>query len=152
MRSLTLALAVALLVAPFAHPALAADYDVQPIGEKGKEIGCMAINQDAGLAFVAVAQNLSVMMTTKDFKVVKGDPVDGAWSVDGSKDKSLSEKADGPGTVSADMEATAQALSMIANGKELTATVGKSTMVFDLSGSKQALMDLGACMDKIGTK
>ena len=108
----------------------------------------MAMNTTTGITFVAVAQSLSVMLTTKAFKVAKGDPIDGSWSVDGSKDRALAAKADADGTVSADMDATKAALQMLSDGNELTATIGKTAMTFDLAGSKQALTDLGECMDK----
>lgn len=134
---------------PFCAPAHAeSNYTVQPVGDPGKAIGCMAVNEDAGLAFVAVQQNLSVMMTSKGFRVGKGDAVDGVWSVDGSKDRPLSDKADANGTVSADLVASKEVMTLLGNGTMLSATVGKNTYEFDLSGSKQALSELGACMDK----
>lgn len=134
---------------PFCAPALAASgYDVQPVGDPGKAIGCMAINTDTGVTFVAVQQNLSVMMTAKGFRVGKGEAVDGVWSVDGSKERALSDKADANGTVSADLVASREVMALFGNGNMLSATVGKNTYEFDLAGSKQALEELGACMDK----
>ena len=140
---------VAAAALPLCAPAHAASgYDVAPVGEPGKAIGCMAVNGDAGLAFVAVQQNLSVMMTAKGFRVGKGDAVDGTWSVDGGKERALADKADANGTVSVDLVVTKELLALFGNGTTLSATVGKNAYEFDLAGSKQALDELGACMDK----
>lgn len=145
MRPALLALTFAMLPV-CAHAA--SDYDVQPVGEPGKYIGCMAVNADAGISFVAVEQSLSVMVTAKGFGVTKGQPVDGTWSVDGSKDRALGTKADGPNTVSVDLDATREVMALFGNGNQLTATVGKNSYEFDLAGSRQALTELGGCMDK----
>lgn len=145
MRPALFALALTLLPV-CAHAA--SDYDVQPVGEPGKYIGCMAVNADAGVSFVAVEQSLSVMMTAKGFGVTKGEPVDGTWSVDGAKDRALAAKADGPNTVSVDLDATREVLALFGNGNQLSATVGKKSYEFDLAGSRQALTELGGCMDK----
>ena len=149
MRVLGQLLVLSVAALPFCTAAHAASgYDVQPIGEPGKYIGCMAVNTDAGVNFVAVGQNLSVMMMAKGFGVAKGDKVDGTWSVDGGKERALGDKADGNGTVSVDLVATREGLELFGNGNQLSATVGKNTYEFDLSGSKQALSELGGCMDK----
>ena len=142
-------LAASVAALPFCAPAMAASgYDVQPVGDPGKAIGCMAINTDTGVSFVAVQQNLSVMMTAKGFRVGKGDAVDGVWSVDGGKDRPLADKADANGTVSVDLVASKEVLALFGNGNTLSATVGKNTYEFDLAGSKAALEELGGCMDK----
>ena len=132
--------------------ARAAGYDVAPIGTKGAYLGCMAVNAGTGVAFVAVGNNLSVMLTSPGWKVVKGDPIDGTWSIDGGKERTLAVKADGPGTVSVDLEANKAALDLLGGGNELTGSIGKNSFVFDLGGSKQALSDLGDCMDSTAKK
>lgn len=134
---------------PLCAPAHAASgYEVQPVGEPGKYIGCTAINTDSAVTFVAVEQTLSVMVTAKGFRVGKGEAVDGTWSVDGGKDRALSPKADANGTVSADLAATFEVMTLLGDGSTFSATVGKNTYEFDLAGSKQALLELSACMDK----
>jgi len=145
-------LTTAIAAVSFCVPAFAGDYDVSPIGEKGAYIGCMATNAVAGVMFVAVQNNLSVMLSSKDFKVAKGDAVKGSWSVDGSKERALGAKADGDGTVSVDLEANKENIELFSNGNELSGTVGKDTMLFDLAGTKVALSDLGECMNGIAKK
>lgn len=135
-----------------ASPALASGYEITPIGEKGTYFGCTAINTETDVAFVAVGNTLSVMVTSKEFDVKKGDKVSGTWSVDGGKEHALEKTANGSGTVSSDMEPTKANFQIIGDGKEMTVTVGKESMVFDMSGSQKALIDLSACMNKISGK
>lgn len=149
MRSMPLAIAAFLLL-PLAGAMAAGKtgYDVQPIKSEGKFIGCMAMNEDTGLTFVGTAETFSVMMTAKDFKVAKGDPVSGTWTIDGGKERALGIKADGPSTVSADFEATMANIKPFMDGTEVTVALGKNTIEFDLSGSMSAMNELNACMDK----
>ena len=127
----------------------AAGYDVSPIGEKGAYMGCMSINATTDVTFVGVENVMSVIFQGSDFKVDKDEKVSGTWSVDGNKERPLADKANGKGIVSVDMNATIEALEMFGNGKQVEVTVGKSTMTFDLTDSRQGLADLGKCMDKI---
>ena len=50
--------------------------------------------------------------------------------------------------MSVDLVATREVMELFGNGSQLSATVGKNTYEFDLAGSKQALAELGGCMDK----
>lgn len=148
MRPMLLALAALLLLPPVAVAAGRDGYNVQPIRDGGKFIGCMAMNEETGLTFVGTAETFSVMMTAKDLKVAKGDPVSGTWAIDGGKERPLGMKADGPSTVSADFEASVANMKPFMDGSEVTVAVGKETIEFDLSGSMAAVNELKACMTK----
>lgn len=148
MRPARFHLAAFVLALPLCSAAHADGYEVAPIGERGAYMGCMAIDADTGVSFVAVGQSLSVMMSAALLRVNKGDAVDGTWAVDGGKGRPLSVKADGNNTVSADLQASKEILTLLSNGNQISAAIGATYVDFDLSGSKQALQDLGACMDK----
>ena len=147
MRAHRLAV-VALLALPLCTPAHAAGYQISPIGNPGAYNGCLAMDVDAGLGFVSFAQNLTVLMQAKLLDVEKGEAVTGTWSVDGSKERSLDDKATDKNIVSAGLAATKEMMALLGDGNQLTVTMGKTSVEFDLAGSKQALQDLGACMDK----
>ena len=149
MRFMLLALAASVLLPLAGAMAAGKDgYNVQPIKSEGKFIGCMAMNEDTGLTVVGTAETFSVMMTAGDFKVAKGDPVSGTWTIDGGKERPLGVKADGPSTVSADFEATMANIKPFMDGAEVTVAIGKNTIEFDLSGSMAAMNELNACMTK----
>lgn len=144
MRLPPIALTAALLLAGAAH---AAPYAVEPILDKGKTMGCMAINQTDGVVIVAVENSLSVIVTSPDFKVVKDDAVSGTWSIDDSKRRPLAEKANGDGIVSIDLELTKENFELLGQGDELTVALGKTIRSFSLAGSSKALADLSTCMN-----
>ncbi len=148
MRLASFHLAALVLALPLCSAAHAEGYEIAPIGERGAYMGCMAIDADTGVSFVAVGQSLSVMMSAALLRVNKGDAVDGTWAVDGGKGRPLSAKADGKNTVSADLQASREIVTLLSNGNQISAVIGATYVDFDLTRSKQALQDLGACMDK----
>lgn len=148
MRVALFYLVGSVLALPVCSAAYAEGFDVSPIGKPGAYIGCMAVDTNAGLAFVGVGQTLSVMMSAKLLRVKKGEVIDGTWAVDGGKTHPLSTKADSDNTVSADLEVTKNILMLLSDGNQISTTIGATYVDFDLTGSKQALHDLPDCMNK----
>ena len=139
-----------LAVMALASAAHAATYDIQPLNDDGKFLGCMALNQADGVVLLAVENSLAVLVTSPDFKVAKGDTVKGTWSIDNSKSRPLSGKANGDGTVSIDLETTKADFAMLSDGDELEVNLGKVSKTFSLAGSSKGLAGLSACMSKAG--
>ncbi len=131
-------------------PAAAASYDVQPLKDGDKFIGCMAVNQGDGLVLLAVENGLAILLSSPEFKVVKGDAVTGSWSIDNSKSRPLSERANGDGTISIDLELTKADFLLIGDGDELEVNFGKVSKTFSLAGSSKGLAGLSSCMSKNG--
>jgi len=148
MRHARFHLAALVLALPLCSAAHAEGYEITPVGERGAYIGCVAIDANTGVGFAAVGQSLSVLMNAALLRVNKGDQVDGTWAVDGGKERPLSAEADNKDAVSADLQASKEILALLANGNQISATIGATYVDFDLGGSKQALQDLAACMDK----
>ena len=146
-RVLVVAAVASLAVAASAH---AATYDIQPLNDDGKFLGCMALNQADGVVLLAVENGLAVLVTSPAFKVAKGDAVSGTWSIDDSKSRPLSERANGDGTVSIDLALTKADFAMLGDGEELEVKLGKVTKTFSLAGSSKGLAGLSACMKDAG--
>lgn len=144
----TAALATALLL--FAASARAGTYEVQPMNDGGKFLGCMAVDAEDSVVLVGVGNALSLLVSAPEFKVGKGDPVAGTWAIDDSKPLPLSETANGPGTVSIDVPPSKANLELVTGGDDLKITVGSSAHTFSLAGSAKGISDLGACMDRGG--
>lgn len=138
-------LAAMVLLAPAAH---AAGFSIEPIGDPGKYVGCVAINGETEIGFVGVGQTVAVVAHSKLLRLRKGDAVEGTWNVDGGAERRLDAKTDTADTVSADLPATPATLAMLANGDAFSVTMGATSVEWSLEGSRQALKDLGACMDK----
>ena len=139
--------AIAMLALSFSQ-ARAAGYQIMPIGEPGKYVGCMAINEQTELGFVAVQQSLGVLMNSKLLRVRQGDAVDGTWRVDEGREMKLDAVSTTADTVTGDLPQSREAFAQLANGNAVTVTLGATTVEWSLEGSKQALADIGACMDK----
>jgi hypothetical protein len=147
MRLHRTALLATLVALPLGSaPVQAAGFVVEPMVDGKNFLGCMASNEASGLIFVAVAGSFSVMLSAPEFKVAKGDKVDGSWAVDDGKPQALSASANGPGIVSIDMDATKENIALFADGDEVKARIGKASHTFSLASSDQALADLRACM------
>jgi hypothetical protein len=146
-RLLVLATIALLALAPAAR---AAGYDIQPLTNDGKFLGCMAINQAEGVVLLAVENGLAVLVTSTDFKVAKGDDVKGTWSIDNSKSRPLADKANGDGTVSIDLQLTKEDFALLGDGDELEVVVGKVSKTFTLAGSSKGLAGLSGCMKNAG--
>ncbi len=129
-----------------ASPALAKGFEVEPMINGKSFLGCMATDAANGLVFIALESSFSVMLSTAEFKVVKGDKVAGTWAVDDAKPKALATTADGAGVVSIDVDPTKENIALFSEGEQLTAKIGKSTHVFSLENSEQGLRDLSGCM------
>lgn len=147
MRFTALVLAVAVAASGTAH---AATYDIEPLDDKGQFLGCMAINATDGVVLLAMENALSLLVTAPEFKVAKGDTVSGTWSIDTSKNRPLSDKANGASTVSIDLELTKDNFELVGNGDTLTVSIGKASHEFSLAGSSKGLDGLRACMKKAG--
>jgi hypothetical protein len=130
--------------------AQAASYKVDPMIDKGSFLGCMAVNQTDGIVIVGVETGLSLMVEAPEFKVAKGDAVAGTWAVDDGKQSALADKANGAGVVSIDLPLTRENFELVANGDELTVSLGKAKHSFSLEGSSKGLEDLTSCMNKHG--
>lgn len=146
-RGLVMAVFVLLAIAPGAR---AATYDIQPLNDGGKFVGCMALNQPDGVVLLAMENGLAVLVTSVEFKVAKGDTVKGTWSIDNNKSRPLSDKANGDGTVSIDLELTKADFAMLGDGEELEVNLGKVSKTFSLAGSSKGLAGLTACMKSAG--
>lgn len=148
MRHRTILATLSLLAAaPAAH---AATYEIEPLNNDGKFLGCMALNQVDGIVLLAVENGLAVLVTSPDFKVAKGDTVKGTWSIDNSKSRPLSDKANGNGTVSIDLEFSKADFALLGDGDELEVNIGKVSKTFSLAGSSKGLAGLTTCMSKAG--
>jgi hypothetical protein len=123
-------------------------YTVEPMRDGKSFLGCMATNSSSTMVFVAVGESFSLMLNAPEFKVVKGDAVDGNWAVDDGKKRPLANSANGAGIVSLDLEANKDNLALFSDGDTVTVRIGKATHEFSLDGSSQALAGLGECMDK----
>ena len=131
-----------------AHAAHAAGFTVEPIGEPGKYVGCVAVDGETEMGFVGVGQTVAVLAHSKLLRLRKGDAVDGTWNVDGGAEHKLDAKTDTADTVSAEMPASKATLTLLGNGNTFSVTVGATDVEWSLAGSSKALQDLGACMDK----
>lgn len=138
--------AVALLL--LAPAAQAAGFSIEPIGEPGNYMGCVAIDGETEMGFVGVAQTIAVIAHSKLLRLRKGDAVDGTWNIDGAAEQKLDAKTDTADTVSAGLPATPATFALLANGNAFSVTMGATSVEWSLEGSSKALKDLGACMDK----
>ena len=125
-----------------------ADYEISPMGEPGAYTGCLAIDSEAEMGFVAVGQSVAVLAYSKLLRLRVGDEVNGTWTVDDSTARKLDRKTSTADTVTADLPATRETLALLGNGKTFSVTIGATDVEWSLAGSAKALKDLGACMDK----
>ena len=137
--------AALLLLAPAAH---AAGFSIEPIGEPGKYMGCVAVDGETEIGFVGVGPTVAVLAHSKLLRLRKGDAVDGTWNVDGGAEHKLDAKTDDADTVSAEMPASKATLALLSNGSTFSITMGATNVEWSLVGSSKALQDLSACMDK----
>ncbi len=137
-------IAAALLLTTTAQAA----YKIEPIGEPGAHKGCIAIDGETELGFVAAGQSLAILVHSELLRLRKGDPVDGTWNVDGGKEYKLDASTDTANTVSADVPQTKPMFDLLRDGNTLNVTLGATNVEWSLAGSSKALQELGACMDK----
>ena len=140
-----LALALALALTPLCTTAYAAGFETMPIGDKGAYVGCIAANGDTSVAFAAVGPHLALLLQSKELRLRKGDAVDGTWSIDGSKERSLDDKTDTANTVGVTLsDAT---LAQVMKGSTISATLGATEVEWSLAGTQQAVLELATCMN-----
>ncbi len=136
-------------VAPVAVPAVApaGRYQITTIGAGADFAGCMALNEPAGLAMVAVGQNVGLIANSTKFPFTKGSAVKGAWTVDGAGTTGFASKIDTDHTVSIDVPNTAEAVTRLTTGKSLVVKADDVEVAFALGSMKQAFTDLSTCME-----
>ncbi|KQP94709.1 hypothetical protein ASF60_00380 [Methylobacterium sp. Leaf113] len=129
--------------------ASAGRYEITTIGEGADFTGCMALNEPAGLALVAVGPSLGLIATSAKFPFPKGSAVAGAWTVDGAGATDFAAKIDTARTVSIDVPNTVEAVTRLTAGKSLVIQANGIAVPFALGPMQQAFTDLSTCM---GTK
>ena len=136
-------------MAPAAMPAAAAAgrYQISTIGAGADFAGCMALNEPAGLAVVAVGQNVALIANAPKFPFPKGSAVKGAWTVDGAGATAFAATVDTDHTVSIDVPNTAEAVTRLTTGKSLAVKANDVEVAFALGAMKQAFTDLSTCME-----
>lgn len=139
------ALAVCLAM-NFCQSAQAAGYQVSVIGDATNFTGCLALNETAGVGFLAVGDSVALLGNSNALKIAKGDTVAGKWSVDGGTPNAYSSKADSANTVTIDVPNDAAAVASLTTGKVLTVSSGSNTAKFDLDGAAEAFTNLVSCM------
>jgi hypothetical protein len=136
----------ACLALPVCASAQAAGYQVSVIGDAANFVGCLALNETAGVGFLAVGDSVALLANSKSLKIAKGDNVSGKWSVDGGAATLYSAKSDTLNTVTIDVPNDAEAVAALTTGKMLAVTNGSNSANFDLEGSGEAFVNLISCM------
>ena len=135
--------------APVAAPAVApaGRYQITTMGAGADFAGCMALNEPAGIALVAVGQNVGLIANSEKFSFTKGSTVKGTWTVDGASATAFTSKIDTDHTVSIDVPNTAEAVTRLTTGKGLAVKANDAEVAFALGPMKQAFVDLSTCME-----
>lgn len=137
---------VACFALPLCQPAKAAGYQVSVIGDAANFVGCLALNEEVGIGFLAVGDSVALLGNSKALKIAKGDAVSGKWSVDGGTATAYSAKADTLNTVTIDVPNDAESVAALTTGKMLTVSNGSNVAKFALDGSGEAFANLVSCM------
>ena len=136
-----------LFACPYA--AHAADFEVSKIGDPGKYTGCLAINATGSLGYVAVGDQVGMLVTSPAFALAKGAKGSGTWSIDGAKPEPFTTTVNTANTVTIDVPNSAEAITALTTGKTLTVVANGKTASTPLDGTAQAFTSLIGCMGEI---
>eukprot|EP01037_Dinobryon_pediforme_P005510 gene5510-5564_t len=146
MQVLKSAILTAAVVLAFGAPVKAAGYQLSVIGDAKNFMGCLAVNEDTGLGFMAVGDSVALLGNAKALKIAKGSKVAGQWSVDGAAPTAYAGTSDTLNTVTIDVPKDAEAVAALTTGKTLSISNGSNVAKFDLEGSGEAFSNLVSCM------